>query len=55
MAYRPKLIVTGRPDEHEEGISAHVNYLAFLASKQTETETQRLERPYYDYLQAVDT
>jgi len=52
LRYRPRLIVVGRHDDHAEGLSAHINYLLFLASKQPESETERMERPYYDYLQA---
>ena len=50
---RPKVIVSGRQDEHAEGLGAYVNYLQYLFSKGArDTEVQRLERPYYDYLQA---
>ena len=53
LAHRPKLIVVGRPDEHQDGIAAYVNYLRFLENKiARDTELQSLERPYYDYLQA---
>mmetsp|Transcript_10661 Transcript_10661/g.29490 ORF Transcript_10661/g.29490 Transcript_10661/m.29490 type:complete len:434 (+) Transcript_10661:1-1302(+) len=53
VAHHPRLIVSGRPDSHGEGLGAHVQYLRYLVSKlAVQTEQERFESPYYDYLQA---
>jgi len=53
MAHRPRLVVSGRPDSHSEGLGAHVQYLRYLVSKLApQTQQERYESPYYDYLQA---
>lgn len=52
MPHRPRLVVSGRPDAHGEGLGAHVQYLRFLASKlSTLTQQEKYEAPYYDFLQ----
>ena len=58
MAFKPRIVVSGRQDGHRgaadaEGIGAHLQYLAYLASKLPALdERARFEAPYYDYLQA---
>jgi protein arginine N-methyltransferase 5 len=53
VSFRPRLIVRGRADSHEEGLGAHVQYLRYLVQKNVhQSEVEHFERPYYDYLQA---
>ena len=53
LQIKPRLIVSGRPDAHAEGLGAYVLYLRhFLSKKPPPTMEERFESPYYDYLQA---
>jgi protein arginine N-methyltransferase 5 len=52
MPHRPRLVVSGRPDAHGEGLGAHIQYLRFLVTKlSTLTLMEKFEVPYYDLLQ----